>query len=102
MIRYLQLETEIKGFLRARSSRDSVKMALQRVQQMPIERIDNLNIGIINKMVSLRALAMFYHRANEAEAVSYIIQKAIQMANDAGLSHQLSLIMADADKFGVK
>jgi hypothetical protein len=102
VIRYMQIETEMKGFLRVRSSRDGVKLALQRAQMIPLERIDSLNVGILHKVSILRGLAMLRHRTKEMDAVTHILEKAYHMASEAGLSHQLMLVNQDADRFKLK
>jgi len=39
---------------------------------------------------------------NEMDAVAHILESAYHMANEAGLSHQLSLITQDTNRFGIE
>lgn len=102
LIQYMQMETEIKGFLRTRSNRDGIRMALERARQLPLEIVDTLDVGIGNRITILRALAMLGYKTKDSDTVNYILSKAYQMAHEARLLYKLMLIDEDFRQFGLK
>ncbi len=102
VIQYMQIESEIKGFLRTRSNRDGIRMALERARQLPLEIVDTLDVGIGNRITILRALAMLGYKTKESDTVNYILSKAYQMAHEARLLYKLMLIDEDFRQFGLR
>lgn len=101
-IALMQTESEMTALLKARSSRDGLKLALVRAEVLSVERLHTLPLGISHKIGILRSQALLRYKMNEMDAVTHILEKAYHMANEAGLSHQLSLITQDAVKFGIE
>jgi len=102
LIQYMQMETEIKGFLRTRSNRDGIRMALERARQLPLEIVDTLDVGIGNRITILRALAMLGYKTKDSDTVNYILSKAYHLAHEARLLYKLTLIDEDFRRFGLK
>lgn len=102
VIRYMQIESEVKGFLRTRSKRDGIRMAVERAKNLSLETIDTLNIGLSNQVTILRALAMVSYKTKESEMVKPILERAYQIAMDAGLLYKAMLIDEDFRQFGLK
>jgi len=102
VIQYMQVESEIKGFLRTRSNRDGIRMALERARQLPLEIVDTLDVGVGNRITILRALAMLGYKTKEPDTVNYILSKAYHLAIEAGLLYKIVLIDEDFKIFGLR
>jgi len=102
IMHYMQIESEVKGFLRTRSKRDGIRMAVERAKNLSLETIETLNVGLSNQVTILRALAMLSDKTNESEMVKPILERAYQIAVDAGLLYKTMLIDGDFKLFGLK